>query len=94
MPILETWDDVQAEITPYWEFTVRSNFDLFDLTLRERQVAMLLFAESTNADIARALGIGDRTVKTHLTSMMSRTGTRSRLGVVLALLGVLVRKPV
>ena len=49
-----------------------------DLTPREREVLGLLSSGLTNKVIARRLGISEKTVKTHLTSVFSRIGVSDR----------------
>jgi len=48
------------------------------LTLREQQVAKLVSKGLTNRAIAAELSISENTVETHMTSIMSRWGIRSR----------------
>jgi len=48
------------------------------LTPREREVLTLVAAGLANKQIARRLGISDRTVKAHLTSVFSRLGVEDR----------------
>lgn len=59
------------------------------LTERERQVAVALLDGSSNQDIARALYLGEGTVKTHLASALAKTATTNRveLAVLVALAG-------
>jgi DNA-binding NarL/FixJ family response regulator len=45
---------------------------------REQQVAELVLQGLTNRAIADALSIKERTVESHMTSIMSRLGVRSR----------------
>ncbi|MFP5252370.1 MAG: response regulator [Actinomycetes bacterium] len=49
-----------------------------DLTPREREVLTLVAAGLANKQIARRLGITDRTVKAHLTSVFARLGVADR----------------
>lgn len=55
------------------------------LTAREREVLDLVAAGLSNTDIAARLHIGVTTVKTHITSLMAKTGSPNRVR--LALLG-------
>jgi len=48
-----------------------------DLTPRERQVFELVVKGKSNKEIARILGIGQRTVETHRASVMKKIGARS-----------------
>ena len=48
------------------------------LTPREREVLTLVAAGLANKQIARRLGISDRTVKAHLTSVFARLGVEDR----------------
>jgi DNA-binding CsgD family transcriptional regulator len=49
-----------------------------DLTAREREVAALVARGLTDRDIARVLGIGFGTVRTHLTKAMAKRGCSNR----------------
>ena len=49
-----------------------------DLTPREREVLSLVRAGLANKQIARRLGISERTVKAHLTSTFARIGVQDR----------------
>ncbi|MGW2701701.1 response regulator transcription factor [Streptomyces sp. NPDC001340] len=49
-----------------------------ELTPRERQVLILLSTGIGNRSIAAALGIAERTVKAHLTSIMGKISVSSR----------------
>jgi two-component system nitrate/nitrite response regulator NarL len=57
------------------------------LTDRERQVASLLAEGASNKVIAQQTGVTERTVKSHLTSIFRKTGTRDRLQLALLLHG-------
>jgi DNA-binding NarL/FixJ family response regulator len=55
------------------------------LTPRERDVAQLVSAGSTNKEIARKLDITERTVKAHLSASFERLGIKDRLQLALIL---------
>ncbi|KNE82883.1 MULTISPECIES: response regulator transcription factor [Streptomyces] len=61
-----------------------------DLTRREREVLSLLGAGLSNGEIAERLHLGVTTVKTHVSSLMTKTGAtnRVRLAVLAARAGV------
>jgi len=52
-------------------------------TARERQVLELILKASSNREIARKLGIRERTVKSHVSHLMRKTGTASRIDLTL-----------
>jgi len=54
-----------------------------DLTAREREVLELVRQGLANKQIARRLGISERTVKAHLTSVFSSIGVMDRTGAAL-----------
>jgi DNA-binding NarL/FixJ family response regulator len=49
------------------------------LTAREREVLQLLVAAQSNREIARALGIEERTVKAHIAKLMRKVGVDNRI---------------
>lgn len=51
---------------------------LKDLTPREHEVLMLLAAGATNAEIATELFLGETTVKTHVSRVLTKLGARDR----------------
>jgi DNA-binding NarL/FixJ family response regulator len=53
------------------------------LTERETDVLRLLAQGQANKEIARELGIGEKTVKTHVSSILSKLGVESRTQAVL-----------
>lgn len=55
---------------------------LYDLTPAETRVALLVAAGRSQADIARELGVGPSTVKTHLLHVFDKTGCRRQADVV------------
>ncbi|MET9360762.1 response regulator transcription factor [Streptomyces sp. NPDC006632] len=54
------------------------------LTEREAQVLRLMTTGLTNAEIAGRMGVGPATVKTHVASVLAKTGTRDRTQAVIA----------
>ncbi len=64
----------------------------YGLTAREREVARLMAAGATNAEIARALFLSLPTVKTHVSHVLGKLGVRSRTELVVRL-GTAARAP-
>jgi DNA-binding NarL/FixJ family response regulator len=62
-----------------------------NLTQREREVLVLVGAGLSNAEISARLHVGVTTVKTHVSSLIVKTGTANRIGlaVLVARTGVL-----
>jgi len=58
------------------------------LTIRETMVARRAARGESNADIARALGISERTVKAHLSSIFDKLGVSDRLQLALLMHGI------
>jgi DNA-binding NarL/FixJ family response regulator len=52
---------------------------IFFLTSRQRQVVGLVRKAKSNKEIAQTLGITERTVKGHLTSIFGKTGVCNRV---------------
>jgi DNA-binding NarL/FixJ family response regulator len=51
---------------------------LAELTPREHEVLLMLAGGATNAEIARALYLGEATVKTHVSRVLTKLGLRDR----------------
>lgn len=49
-----------------------------DLTDREREVVVLIAEGRTNRDIARTLGVAERTARTHVSNILTKLGLASR----------------
>jgi len=60
------------------EETVVSHDHLWELTPREREVAALAAEGLSNPEIARRLGIGEQTARTHVSNVLSKLGVSSR----------------
>ena len=56
-----------------------------ELTPREREVAAAVTTGASNKEIARQLGLSERTVKMHLGSVFQKLGVRDRMQLVLRL---------
>ena len=54
------------------------------LSAREQQLLQGLFEAKTNKEIARTLGLTEKTVKHYMTNLMTKLKAKSRLEVVLA----------
>jgi DNA-binding NarL/FixJ family response regulator len=54
------------------------------LTEREREVLRLMATGLTNAEIAGRMGVGPATTKTHVASVLAKTGARDRTQAVIA----------
>jgi DNA-binding NarL/FixJ family response regulator len=55
-----------------------------ELTVREREVALLIARGMSNQELAAALHLGDATVKTHVRAILQKLGLRSRVQIVIA----------
>jgi DNA-binding NarL/FixJ family response regulator len=58
--------------------TGAANLDAYDLTPREQEILKLIAAGASNKEIAQQLYISEKTVKNHITSILSRLGLRDR----------------
>jgi DNA-binding NarL/FixJ family response regulator len=57
----------------------------YSFTAREEEVLDFLVTGASNKEIAREMGITERTVKAHVTSLLSKTDTKDRLLLILKL---------
>ena len=81
-PILDVMERTMAGESIYPDSTPvvsLGNAISTEFTERETEVLRELVDGSSNKEIAERLGITERTVKMHITSMMEKTGFRSRL---------------
>lgn len=70
--------DLLDALEPYLRRAILRCSRYDGLTPREREVAALVARGCTDRDIARILGIGFGTVRTHLTNAMSKSGCANR----------------
>ncbi len=56
------------------------------LTNREREVFELLVENKTTVEIAKKLGISEKTVRNHISNAMQKLGVKGRAGAVVELL--------
>ena len=56
------------------------------LTKREKEVFNLLVDNKTTKDIAKVLGISEKTVRNHISNTMQKLGVKGRAGAVVELL--------
>ncbi len=56
------------------------------LTKREKEVFELLILNKTTAEIAKQLGISEKTVRNHISNAMQKLGVKGRAGAVVELL--------
>ena len=63
---------------------MRARTGLSDLSRRERQVLLLIAEDKTDREIARALGIAERTVRAHVSRIILKLGVATRVGAAVA----------
>lgn len=56
------------------------------LTKREKEVFELLITNQTTAEIAKKLGISEKTVRNHISNAMQKLGVKGRASAVVELL--------
>lgn len=56
------------------------------LTIREKEVFELLILNYSTVEIARKLGISEKTVRNHVSNVMQKLGVKGRAGAVVELL--------
>lgn len=56
------------------------------LTKREKEVFSLLIQNNSTAEIAKNLGISEKTVRNHISNTMQKLGVKERAGAVVELL--------
>ena len=64
---------------------VEHDGDGYGFTDREEEVLDILITGASNKEIARELGITERTIKAHVASLLQKTGTKDRLLLILKL---------
>lgn len=58
------------------------------LTKREKEVFELLVLNNSTTDIAKKLGISEKTVRNHISNSMQKLGVKGRAGAVVELLKI------
>ncbi|MDD3341765.1 MAG: LuxR C-terminal-related transcriptional regulator [Bacilli bacterium] len=56
------------------------------LTKREKEVFVLLVQNNSTLEIAKELGISEKTVRNHISNVMQKLGVKGRAGAVVELL--------
>ncbi len=56
------------------------------LTKREHQVFEMLIKNNSTKDIAKTLGISEKTIRNHISNVMQKLGVKARTGAVIELL--------
>ena len=56
------------------------------LTKREKEIFDLLITNKTTKEIAKKLGISEKTVRNHISNVMQKLGVKGRSGAVVELL--------
>lgn len=67
--------------------TPLAEFSAYELTERESEVLHRVTEGASNKEIARELGITERTIKAHVTSILRKTGSKDRVALILKLNG-------
>ena len=78
-PVLQTYRAAIAR----GQLSAQERQGLSLVTRREREVLALIARGATNAEIAREMVIADTTVKTHISSLLSKLAARDRVALVL-----------
>jgi DNA-binding NarL/FixJ family response regulator len=77
-PLAELLDAIRCVAAGGLAFTVRPTTAGIRFTPREREVIRLVVDGRSNDEVGVALGIGSKTVETHLARVFQRTGVTSR----------------
>lgn len=64
------------------------------LSAREREVLRLIAQDQTDREIAGGLGIGERTVRAHVSRIILKLGVASRVGAAVVFVECMVREQV
>lgn len=83
MPLLYLlWNILSFSIIQAPETTSETVPQLFNLTPQEQRIVQLIQAAKSNKDIAQTLHISPHTVKNHITNILRKTSTSSRMELV------------
>jgi DNA-binding NarL/FixJ family response regulator len=76
---VNTAGSLVTQVSGIWWFRIMAErFRVRRFTARESEILAHIARGSTNKEIARSLGISERTVKTHLERLFLRRGLHSR----------------
>src|SRR5690348_16332438 len=64
------------------------------LSAREREVLRLIARDQTDREIASGLGIGERTVRAHVSRIILKLGVASRVGAAVVFVECMVREQI
>lgn len=73
-------------VQPHSGAAARSSFDRWQFTARERDVVQQLLDGASSGQICKAMGISTETLKSHIASVLAKTGCRNRTELVAKLL--------
>ena len=96
MPILEVMDRTMAGERVYPDSApsvILGNIKSSELTDRELEVLRIITTGASNTAVAEELGISEHTVKTHVRSMLTKTGfaNRTELAIKARALGIAIK---
>ena len=76
------------ELPPGWESNTMGGYRKIELTPTEQRIAELISTQGlTNAEIAEIIGIGKRTVDTHLRNIYTKLKLRNRAELIIYMKG-------
>lgn len=86
-------EEYSSDPNHHVDLSVKTDSRLNLLTPREREIACLVGGGASNKEIARNLGVGEGTVKAHLTAIFRKLGFTDRLQLGLFLVNPTIQRP-